>query len=123
MQEQGDEGRAEMEKFRGGDPRMYPGGSAKEEQAQGKMTSSGWDLLCQRCLRDIKVTTTLQVWSLGGRSGFGREWDSGANSCGYEIGWDLKGKEEVTGSDSNSQRRSHSPDREDAGSGCWFQKG
>ena len=51
------------------------------------------------------------------------EWDSGASSCGYEIGWDLKGKEGITGSDPHSQRRSRSPKREDAGSGCWFQKG
>ena len=73
-------------------PGCAQGRSAKEKQVQGRMTSFGWDLLCQRCLWDVKVTTTLQVWSLGGRSGFGRERDSGSSSCGYEIGWDLRGR-------------------------------
>lgn len=109
--------------FRGGVPRTCPREEHKGGAGSGKMTSLGWDLLRQWCLWDVKVTTILQVWSLGGSSGFGREWDSGASSCGYEIGWDLKGKEGITGSDPNSQRRSRSPKREDAGSGCWFQKG
>lgn len=72
--------------------RRAQGRSAKEKQVQDKMTSLGWDLLYQRCLWDVRVTTTLQVWSLGGRSGFGREGDSGTSSCGYEIGWDLRGR-------------------------------